>query len=63
MHNLSREKVVRINKMITNLMNNDLIFYQILSTTCNKLVLMPGIPCNSERDWSIRLDSLHTLLC
>ena len=30
-------------------MNNDLIFYQILSTTCNKLVLMPGIPRNSEK--------------
>ena len=44
-------------------MNNDLIFYEILSTTGNKLVLMPGIPRNSERDWSIRLDSLHTLLC
>ena len=44
-------------------MNNDLIFYQILSTACNKLVLMPSIPRNSERDWSIRLDSLHTLLC
>ena len=24
---------------------------------------MPGIPRNSERDWSVRFDVLHTLLC
>ena len=32
-------------------------------TSCLQLVFMSGIPCNSERDRSVRMDSLHTLLC
>ena len=32
-------------------------------TSCLQLVFMSGIPCNSERDQSVHLDSLHTLLC
>ena len=27
------------------------------------IIFMPSIPRNSERDRSVRLDSLHTLLC
>ena len=32
-------------------------------TSCLQLVFTSGIPCNSERDRSVRMDSLHTLLC
>ena len=32
-------------------------------TSCLQFFFMPSIPHNSERDRSVRLDSLHTLLC
>ena len=32
-------------------------------TSCLQLVFTSGIPCNSERDQSVHLDLLHTLLC
>ena len=34
-----------------------------LQTSCLLLFFMSGIPCNSERDRSVHLDALHTLLC
>ena len=32
-------------------------------TSCLQFFFMPSITHNSERDRSVRLDSLHTLLC
>ena len=32
-------------------------------TMCIRVLFVSGIPPNSERDWSIHFNVLHTLLC